>query len=322
MHSHHYGSTLASRRKELIELIKRTFTQWQEDKASRLAAALAFYAILSIPPLLVLIITIVGQFADQATVQQSLISQARQLMGSDGADAIEMILEAATQPTSFSLAAITSVLILFFSASGVFVQLQDAMNTIWDVMPDPEKGIMNTIRKRVVSFLMVLAIGLLFLVLLVLSSIVAFLGNTIMAALPISLPLIRILNLVLAVIVLTGVFALIYRTLPDVVITWRDVTIGAAVTTVLFLLGVAGIGLYLQYSDPTSSYGAAGSLIVLLIFIYYSAQIFFLGAEFTQVYANMYGSHIRPEEGAVQVQRITEPQEESEGNTSLSGETG
>jgi membrane protein len=121
---------------------------------------------------------------------------------------------------------------------------------------------------------------------------------------------------------LTGVFALIYRTLPDVVITWHDVTIGAAVTTVLFLLGVAGIGLYLQYSDPTSSYGAAGSLIVLLIFIYYSAQIFFLGAEFTQVYANMYGSHIRPEEGAVQVQRITEPQEGSEGNTSLSGETG
>jgi membrane protein len=321
MHSHHY-STLASRRKELIELIKRTFTQWQEDKASRLAAALAFYAILSIPPLLVLIITLVGQFADQATVQQSLISQARQLMGSDGADAIEMILEAATQPTSLSLAAITSVLILFFSASGVFVQLQDAMNTIWDVMPDPEKGIMNTIQKRVVSFLMVLAIGLLFLVLLVLSSVVAFLGNTIMAALPISLPLIRILNLVLAVIVLTGVFALIYRTLPDVVITWHDVTIGAAVTTVLFLLGVAGIGLYLQYSDPTSSYGAAGSLIVLLIFIYYSAQIFFLGAEFTQVYANMYGSHIRPEEGAVQVQRITEPQEGSEGNTSLSGETG
>jgi membrane protein len=287
-----------------------------------LAAALAFYAILSIPPLLVLIITLVGQFADQATVQQSLISQARQLMGSDGADAIEMILEAATQPTSLSLAAITSVLILFFSASGVFVQLQDAMNTIWDVMPDPEKGIMNTIQKRVVSFLMVLAIGLLFLVLLVLSSVVAFLGNTIMAALPISLPLIRILNLVLAVIVLTGVFALIYRTLPDVVITWHDVTIGAAVTTVLFLLGVAGIGLYLQYSDPTSSYGAAGSLIVLLIFIYYSAQIFFLGAEFTQVYANMYGSHIRPEEGAVQVQRITEPQEGSEGNTSLSGETG
>jgi membrane protein len=321
MHFHHY-STLASRRKELIELIKRTFTQWQEDKASRLAAALAFYAILSIPPLLVLIITLVGQFADQATVQQSLISQARQLMGSDGADAIEMILEAATQPTSLSLAAITSVLILFFSASGVFVQLQDAMNTIWDVMPDPEKGIMNTIQKRVVSFLMVLAIGLLFLVLLVLSSVVAFLGNTIMAALPISLPLIRILNLVLAVIVLTGVFALIYRTLPDVVITWHDVTIGAAVTTVLFLLGVAGIGLYLQYSDPTSSYGAAGSLIVLLIFIYYSAQIFFLGAEFTQVYANMYGSHIRPEEGAVQVQRITEPQEGSEGNTSLSGETG
>lgn len=306
----------------MIELIKRTFTQWQEDKASRLAAALAFYAILSIPPLLVLIITLVGQFADQATVQQSLISQARQLMGSDGADAIEMILEAATQPTSLSLAAITSVLILFFSASGVFVQLQDAMNTIWDVMPDPEKGIMNTIQKRVVSFLMVLAIGLLFLVLLVLSSVVAFLGNTIMAALPISLPLIRILNLVLAVIVLTGVFALIYRTLPDVVITWHDVTIGAAVTTVLFLLGVAGIGLYLQYSDPTSSYGAAGSLIVLLIFIYYSAQIFFLGAEFTQVYANMYGSHIRPEEGAVQVQRITEPQEGSEGNTSLSGETG
>lgn len=295
-------------KKELIpikKLLKRTFEEWQKDKASRLAAALAFFAVLSLPPLLVLIITIVGQFASGEAAQQTIVQQVEQVVGSQGANAIVMILDAASQPTSLSLAALTSVVVLLFGASGVFVQLQDALNTVWNVMPDPEKGIMNVIQKRVVSFVMILAMGALFLILLLLSSVVAFLGSQINQALPGSLPVFRILNVVLGFLLLMGVFALLFKTVPDVTVAWRDVWLGSAVTAVLFVLGVFGMGLYLSFSNPASSYGAAGSLIILMIWIYYSTQIFLLGAEFTQVYANMYGSQIVPEEGAVRIRKVT-----------------
>jgi membrane protein len=281
-----------------------------------LAAALAFFAVLSIPPLLVLIIMIVGQFASGEAAQQAIVQQVEQVVGSQGANAIEMILDAASRPEGLSLAALTSGVVLLFGASGVFVQLQDALNTVWSVRPDPEKGIMNMIQKRVVSFVMILAVGALFLILLLLSSIVAFLGTQINEALPGSLPVFQVLNVVMGFLLLTGVFALLFRTVPDVTIAWRDVWLGAAVTAVLFVLGVFGMGLYLGFSNPASNYGgAAGSLIVLMIWIYYSTQIFFLGAEFTQVYANLYGSQIVPEEGAVRIRRVTGPAPSQPGPT-------
>ena len=251
-----------------------------------------------------LVITLVSQFANGEAARQAMIQQVQQVVGSQGANAIEMILDAASQPESLSLAALTSVVVLLFGASGVFVQLQDAMNTVWNVRPDPENGIMNTIQKRAVSFLMVLAIGALFLILLVISSAVTLLAQQIGEALPDYLPIIQTLNVVVGFLFLTGVFALLFKTVPDVTVSWRDVSLGAAVTAVLFVLGVYGLTLYLSVSNPASSYGAAGSLIVLMIWIYYSTQIFFLGAEFTQVYANMYGSNIRPEEGAVRMRKL------------------
>ncbi|MCA9874781.1 MAG: YihY/virulence factor BrkB family protein [Anaerolineales bacterium] len=287
-----------------IQLIKRTIKEWLDDNASRLAAALAFYTILSIPPLLVLLSMIVAQFAGQQQAQQAIIQQAQKWLVVDAVDAIRTILEAATQPTNFSLAAIVSIAVLFFSASGVFVHLQESLNSIWNVKPDPDEGIMNMVRKRIVSFVMIFLIALLFLLLLVASSVVGFLGNVLSQNLPGSWPVFRVLNFVLALVVLAGIFALVYRTLPDAEIQWRDVALGAGVTAVLFLLGALIIGLFLNYSSPTSSYGAAGSIIALMLWIYYSAQVFFLGAEFTQVYANMYGSHIRPEEGAVRVETV------------------
>lgn len=248
---------------------------------------------------------IVGQFTGGAATQQAIVQQVDRIVGAQGANAIEMILQAASQPAGLSLAALTSIAVLLFGASGVFVQLQDALNTVWNVKPDPEQGIMNTIQKRAVSFLMILAVGALFLILLLLSSVVAFLSNQISQALPGSLPVIQILNVVLGFLLLTGVFALLFKTVPDVTVAWRDVGLGATVTAVLFVLGAFGMGLYLRISNPASSYGAAGSLIVLMIWIYYSAQIFFLGAEFTQVYANQYGSQIVPEEGAVRIRKVT-----------------
>jgi len=260
---------------------------------------------LSVPPLLVLLIALVGQFAGEAEVRQEIIRQLGRVMGSTSARDVVEMLSAANQPAGLSLAAITSVVVLLFGASGVFVQLQEAMNTVWNVMPDPEQGIRHTIQKRIVSFVMVLGLGVLLLILLGLSTAVAFLGSEIEAALPGSLPVVQALNGIVAFVLLIGVFALVFRTIPDVQVEWRDVVLGAVVTAVLFLLGVLAIGIYLQNTDLNSSYGAAGSLIVLMVGMYYSAQVFFLGAEFTQVYANRYGSHILPEEGAVWARRAT-----------------
>lgn len=284
---------------KLIDLVKKTVSSWQEDKASRLAAALSFYAVLSIPPLLVLAIGIAGQVVGKASARQGIVTQVEQMMGSGAKNAITLILDAASQPEGLSLATAVSIAVLFFSASGVFVQLQDALNTIWDVKPEPDQGVMNTVRQRGVSFLMILGIGVLLLVLLLINSLVVVLDQALTEILPFSVTWARWLNVGLSFAIVTGLIALVYKEVPDVKIAWRDVWVGALVTAVLFALGVFGMGLYLRYSSPTSSYGAAGSLIILLIWVYYSAQILFLGAEFTQVYADLYGKHIRPDENAV-----------------------
>jgi membrane protein len=285
--------------RQIIDLIKQTFKEWQEDKASRLAAALAFYAILSIPPLLVLAIAIVGQFTDEAAARETILSQVGQLMGGGAREAVAMILEAAAQPEGLSWATAVSLAVLFFSASGVFVQLQEALNTIWDVMPEPGRGILHTVQKRAVSFLMVIGIGGLLLLMLLLSSLIAVLDQVLTQVLPFSVTWAKVLNYGLSFLIITGLIALVYKTIPDVEIVWRDVWVGAVVTAVLFALGVAGISIYTQVGNPTSGYGAAGSLIILLIWVYYSAQIVFLGAEFTQVYANRFGHYIRPDDHAV-----------------------
>ena len=297
--------------RNLYSLTKRTIENWQEDKASRLAAALALYAILSIPPMLVLAVGIAGQFAGEAAAQQTILSQVERVMGPQAGEVIHTILEAASQPEGLSLATAVSLAVLFFSASGFFVQLQDALNTIWEVMPDPEQGFMVTIKKRAISFVMVLGLGLLLVVLLVANSLVSMLDQFLSEELPFSITWARLLNYGILFLLVTGLIALVFKTIPDVKIAWRDVLVGSAVTAVLFALGVLGISLYMRYSNPTSSYGAAGSLIILLLWVYYSAQIIFLGAEFTQVYANRYGHHIQPDEDAVFIPRASVSKEPS-----------
>lgn len=289
--------------RNLFQLVKNTVTAWQEDKASRLAAALALYAILSIPPLLVLAIGIAGQFAGEAAARQAIVRQVEQFMGSSAQDAITSILEAAGQPEGLSLATAVSLAVLFFSASGVFVQLQDALNAIWEVMPDPDQGMMITVKKRIVSFVMVIGIGILLILLLLVNSLISILSRLLSDVLPFSIAWTQFFNYGVLFLMVTGLIALVFKVIPDVHIAWRDVLVGSLVTAVLFVLGVLGISFYMQYSDPTSSYGAAGSLIVLLLWVYYSAQIIFLGAEFTQVYANRYGRQITPADNAVYMPR-------------------
>lgn len=286
-------------RSEIIDLLKKTFKDWQEDKASRLAAALSYYTIFSLPPLLIISLAIAGRFYDRQVVQDEILAQASGLVGTTGSKAIGQILENASDPSLSSVAAIISVIILIFGASGVFTQLQDAMDTIWEVQPKPGRGILGTMKDRFFSFTMVLGVGFLLLVSLILSTVVAAVGEFVTGLASEAVILANILNFAISFGMVTLLFALIFKVIPDVQIGWRDVWLGAVVTALLFTLGKWAIGFYLGQSAPSSTYGAAGSLIVLLLWVYYSAQILFLGAEFTQVYAHQSGRSIIPDNDAV-----------------------
>jgi membrane protein len=284
----------------IFKLIKKTFKEWSEDKASRLAAALAYYTVFSIPPLLVIAIGIAGLFTDRQVIEDQVVNQAGALMGSQGSDAIETILESAEEPGKGELGpTLISLALLLFGASGVFTQLQDAMNTIWNVKAAPDRTILETIKERIFSFTMVLAIGFVLLVSLVLSTLLASFGNFIGGLVADAEVLLWIVNFVISFLIFAVFFALIFKVIPDVEITWRDVWIGAVITALLFKIGEYALGFYFERSDPTSAFGAAGSVILLLLWVYYSAQILFLGAEFTQVYATELGSGIKPDRDAV-----------------------
>lgn len=282
-------------------LLSETIKEWQEDKASRLAAALSYYTIFSLPPLLILALAIAGQFFDRQAVQERLVTQASQLVGQNGAEGIATILDNASDPETGLIAGIISVVTLFLGASGAFAQLQDAMNTIWEVQPRPGRGIVGTLKDRFFSFTMVLTVGFLLLVSLVLSTALSVVAEFLGGLAPGTLILARIVNYLISFGVTALLFALIFKVIPDVTIRWRDVWHGALVTAALFSIGRWAIGLYLGQSATASTYGAAGSMIVLLVWVYYAAQIVFLGAEFTQVYANHYGARVVPDENAIPV---------------------
>lgn len=296
--------------KDIIPLIKNTFSKWSEDKAARLAAALSYYTIFSIPPLLIITIAIAGLVFGQEAAESRIIAQFSSLIGADSAEALQAMIANARHPGESVAAAIFGVIILLFGASGVFGQLQDALNTIWGVAPKPGQGILSMIKNRFFSFSMVLGLSFLLLVSLIISTALATVGEFVSALLPDLTILAQLLNLLISLSAVTVVFALIFKVVPDVEIAWSDVWIGAAVTAVLFVLGQFAIGLYLGNSDVTSTYGAAGALVVILLWVFYSAQIMFIGAEFTQVYADRHGARIVPDENAVP---ITEEAREKQG---------
>lgn len=288
--------------KDVFPLIKETMKEWSEDNATRLAAALAYYTIFSIPPLLIIALAIAGQVFDREIAQQRLIGQIVGLVGSGGesvGEGIEAILDNASRPEGSLIAIIVGIVTLFFGASGVFGELHSALNTIWEIAPKPGRGILGTFKDRFFSFTMVLGIGFLLLVSLVLTTVLSALGDFFTGLMPETVIVMQILNQAISFGLITILFGLIFKVIPDVKIAWRDVWIGAAATALLFTLGKFLIGLYLGNSAVASTYGAAGSLIVILLWVYYSAQILFLGAEFTQVYANRYGSRIVADEDAI-----------------------
>lgn len=286
------------KRVSIWTLIKETYQQWSNDKASRLAASLSFYTMLSISPLLVLAVAVAGFVFGTSMAQQQLIDQIRNLAGEQGAQAAQTMLENAAQPDVASVAGLIGLATLLWGASNVFNQLHESMNMIWNVERKPGLGIVANVLSRVLSFSLVLAIGFLLLVSLVVSAVLSAMGAYFSALLPGGDLVWQAVNFVVSLGVITLLFALMYKYLPDVRVAWRDVWLGAFVTALLFVIGKQLLGFYLGRQSFGSTYGAAGSLVVLLVWVYYSAQIFFFGAEFTQVYATRYGHGMAPNDKA------------------------
>lgn len=279
--------------KSIFSLFKETFQDWSKDKAPRLAAALAYYTIFSLAPLLILVIAITGFIlGNNVDIRQQLLAQIEGLMGAQGADAVSTMIENTSTPGQGILATIIGVATLLLGATGVFGQLQEAMNTIWNVPPKKSSGILNMLKDRFLSFTMILGISFLLLVSLVISTWLAAINGIINNFFGGAEILAQIFNFVISTGIVTLIFAMIFKILPDAEVEWKDVWIGALVTSLLFNIGKTLIGLYLGNSATASTYGAAGSLVVILLWVYYSAQILFFGAEFTQVYARRYGSRI------------------------------
>ncbi|MBV9388983.1 MAG: YihY/virulence factor BrkB family protein [Chroococcidiopsidaceae cyanobacterium CP_BM_ER_R8_30] len=280
-------------------LLKETFSEWSQDKAERMAAALAYYTIFSIAPLLVIVIAIAGLVFGQQAARGEIVRQIQGLVGSGGAQFIQTAIQNANKPHAGIIATIISVVLLFLGGTWVFSGLQDALNTIWEVQPKPGRGVAGIIHDRFLPFAMLLGIGFLLLVSLVLSAGLSAATNLVGNVLPATDWLWHLANFIISFAIITLLFAMIYRILPDVRIAWSDVWIGAAITSLLFVIGKILLGIYLGRSSFGSTYGAAGSLVAILVWVYYSAQILFFGAEFTKVYARRYGSRIVPNDNAI-----------------------
>ncbi|RZM78658.1 YihY/virulence factor BrkB family protein [Leptolyngbya iicbica] len=300
--------------KQVWRMLKAAFQEWNEDKAARLAAALAYYTLFSLAPLLILVIAIAGLFFDSAAVRQQIMGQVEALIGGTSADFVSTILDNANRPGNNSgvIASLISVGLLLIGATGVLTQLQLSLNTIWSVEARPDIGFLNLLRKRLLSLGMIIVIGFLLLVSLIISSVISGFSDYLNTLAPSLDTIVQVLNFAVSFGITTLLFAMIFKFLPDVVITWGDVWFGSAATAILFSLGKFLIGLYLGNSSFGSSYGAAGSVIILLVWVFFSAQILFYGAELTQVYSRRFGSQIQPNRYAVRQEKVTVDQSNSQ----------
>lgn len=270
-------------------LVKETFKEFGQDKVPRLGAALAYYTIFSIGPLLLIAISMAGLFLGEEAAHGKISDELGKVFGPRMSESLQTVVQAAAKPKSGAVATIIGIVTLLFGASGVFGQLKDALNTIWNVETKKAGGIKGFIKERFLSMAMVLGIGFLLLISLVFDAVVSAMGPM-LARFVGGEAVVHVIQLAISFVMATVLFAAIFRILPDLKIAWKDVALGAVVTSLLFVLGKWGLGLYLGKAAVGSAYGAAGSLVILLIWVYWSAQILLLGAEFTQVYARTLGS--------------------------------
>jgi membrane protein len=276
---------------ELRSLLSRTFSAWNRHEARRWGAALAFYTILSLAPLVILAVAGLALFFGNSSAQNQLLAQARNMIHPPGSEVIKGMIEHVPQPRSGIFASFLGLITLLFGASGVFGELRSALNTMWEVKPESGAGFWSTVKQRLFSFGMVLAVGFLLLVYLVISAALAAFGKFFGAWLPLPELVLGAANFVISLAGVAALFALIFRYVPETKVGWKEACSGAAATAFLFTIGKSLIGLYLGKTALGSAYGAAGSLVVLIVWVYYSAMIFLLGAEFTRVLDSRGDSH-------------------------------
>lgn len=285
-------------------LLKTTFLEFNDDNAIKLSAALSYYTIFALPPLLIIIITICGFFFGEEAVTGELYGQINRLVGNEAAIQIQNAIKNVQLSDSNVFVTIFGVVMLLIGASGVFAEIQSSINFIWGLRAKPDKGLKKFIQNRLMSFSMIASVGFLMLVSLMLNATLDILNARLKLYFPDStVYLFYLINLVIVLSSITFLFAIIFRTLPDGIIKWKDAFIGAGCTAVLFMIGKFVIGLYLGNSTIASVYGAAGSVIIILVWVYYSAIILYFGAEFTKVYAKSYGGKISPNEYSVEIKK-------------------
>ena len=278
---------------DIKSLIGESLVGWNKHKAPRLGAALAFYTLLSLAPLLLVVVSVVGLIFGARRAESDIVQEFQSLIGPEAGKSVQGLLEGSRNTSHGILATVFGVVTLLFGASGVMIELRDALNTIWEV-PTPElsgiRRITSFVKERVFSFALVLAIGFLLVVSLAISAAIAALGALSASVLPAHEIILHVANSLVSFLVVTGLFAAIYKIMPDVRIEWRDVILGGAFTSLLFTIGKLLLGLYVGKASFASTYGAAASIVVIIVWVYYSGQIFFFGAELTKAFGNRYGS--------------------------------
>ena len=288
-----------------LKLLKLTAEKWLDDKVPQLGAALAYYTVLSLAPLVLILLAIIGVIFrhDPAGAWTKFTEQMSYFLDKSAIQVVQDIARTASTPGKSTLATVIGIALALFGASGVFGQLQDALNTIWGVKAKPGLGIWRFLRARFLSFAMVAGVCFLLLVSLVMEALLKAFSHYIQVAMPGGLTIAVSIYLIFDFAVITTLFAMIFKILPDVKTRWKDMWVGAIITAVFFVIGKWALGLYLGSGTAASAYGAASSLVTLLLWVYYSSQILLFGAEFTQVYASEYGAPLEPDTYAVRVER-------------------
>lgn len=292
--------------KHLWFLVKESGKEWSADRAPRLGAALSYYTVFSLAPVLLLVISVMGLFLGREAAQGRIVDELSTLLGRDGASVVQLAIAKAGERKASVVATVIGFFTLLLGATGVMVELQGALNQVWKVMPRPGAGWKTFIRQRLLSLALVLSFGFVLLVSLVLSAGLSAMGHWLVDVLPGWTVLAYALNWLVSIAAIALFMALIFKVLPDAKVAWRDVWVGAAVTAVLFQVGKYLIGLYIAKGTVGSTFGAAGSLAVLLVWVYYSSQIILFGAEFTRVFANRFGSRVVPEKDAMPAPALPE----------------
>ncbi len=291
--------------KVLWQVLKDSFKGFSEDKITKLSGSLAYYTVFSMGPLLIVIISLCGFFFGREAIESSIYGQIRGFVGSDTALQIQEIIKNASLEGKGTLALTIGIITLLIGATTVFAEIQDSINTIWGLKPKPKKGWVKMLQNRLLSFSVIISLGFLLLVSLGLSGIIDALSDRLRSRYPdVAVTVFYIINLLVTITVVTLLFSVIFKVLPDARIKWRDVIAGAFTTALLFMIGKFAISFYISKSDIGTTYGAAGSLVILLLWVYYSSIILYFGAEFTKAYALRLGSEIHPNQYAVTTRQI------------------